>query len=173
MPPITATALMTVSASANEASRMSSLIPPSVATAVYSGGTTHWPSRLAPPRMASESLNRGVPPILRRAGVAAGCRVLRGREVAGDRGQIGEGLGAVHAGQPFVQLVDGDPALGVGLAQHLRGTVSIGVGDAQVGPVIGRIALRSTLAIMSDHEAIRRGRPCERPRPDRWSCGPG
>jgi hypothetical protein len=35
---------MMVSASANEASRMSSLIPPSVATAVYSGGA---PGRIA------------------------------------------------------------------------------------------------------------------------------
>jgi len=103
--------------------------------------------------MASESLKRGVPPIFRRAGAAPAVgRVLPGREVTGNRDQVSERLGAVHAGQPFVQLVDCDPALGVGLAQHLRGTVPIDVGYAQVGPVVGRIAHALNL---SDHERSR------------------
>src|SRR5215470_11133026 len=172
MPPITATALMTVSASANEASRMSSLIPPSVATAVYSGGTTHWPSRLAPPRMASESLNRGVPPILRRAGAAAAASCVAGRSrVTGTRSA------KVLALYTLVSRSSSSSTVIRPWAWASRSTSaarSRSMSDMRKsGRLSGESLMRSTLAIMSDHEAIRRGQPCERPRPDRCSCGPG
>jgi hypothetical protein len=74
---------MIVSASAKVESVMSSLIPPRVATALYSGGTTQAPSRLAPPKMASDMLNRGVPPIRPRAGVLGSMAADPGPRVAG------------------------------------------------------------------------------------------
>src|SRR5689334_16327385 len=160
MPPITATALITVLASANEASRMSSLIPPSVATAVYSGGTTHWPSRLAPPRMASESLNRGVPPILRRAG-AVSC-------VAGRSRVTGTRSAKVLALYTLVSRSSSSSTVIRPWAWASRSTSaawSRSMSDMRKsGRLSGESLMRSTLAIMSDHEAIRRGRPCERSR---------
>ena len=49
--------------SLNWASRRSSSMPPITATETYVRGTTHRPIRRAPLMIATENLDRGVPPI--------------------------------------------------------------------------------------------------------------
>src|SRR6185437_11648409 len=132
-----------------------------------------WPSRLAPPRMASESLNRGVPPILRRAGVAAAAASC----VAGRSRVTGTRSAKVLALYTLVSRSSSSSTVIRPWAWASRSTSaarSRSMSDMRKsGRLSGESLMRSTLAIMSDHEAIRRARPCERPRPDRWSCGPG
>ena len=58
----------------------------------------------------------------RGTGAAAG---LVGRQVDGDRHQVGVGLGGVRRLEPLVELVEVDAALPRGLAQDLRDLVAV------------------------------------------------
>ncbi len=74
IPPMNVNARMVTSAWLNRASRRSSWIPPRMATAVCSGGTTHRPFRSTPLNIATEAPAPGLPPI-RPAGKRAGASV--------------------------------------------------------------------------------------------------
>ena len=53
-------------------------------------------------------------------------------QVEGDRDEIGVGTGRVRRVEPLVELVEVDPALARGLAEHLRHLVAVLVGDPQL-----------------------------------------
>ncbi len=108
------------------------------AAARCSAGTSQGPTRLVSLMIASElSWVTLVGRLLRTGAGAVLCGM--GRQVGGDRHQVGVRLRGVRRLEPVVELVEVEAPLARGLAQQLGHPVPVGVGDAQPSP---RRALR-------------------------------
>ncbi len=104
-----------------------------IANAVCVGPISHTPLRLTPPRIAIEESKREAGTTgCAGCGRGAGASAARGAgQVGGDRHQVAVRLGGVRRLEPLVELLEVDPALGGGVAQHVGDAVPVVVGDPQ------------------------------------------